>query len=239
MLLYQYETPKTMPRHAIGFKELVIDDSVSLGVDAVLNVEAEKRQLVLRRQPEGSDDKAPLFYLGTEFAPVRGVKNDMEIILAGDYILVELYYGCLYIRDPKNPEKTILFFTPDCNPADYYVALDDVTWLNADRLRGTLKYFAKYGEVYPEDYAYDIYLELVGKDVQIKYNKKESFDISMGALAIKEAKDKEKEAIKRQKEWEKAVYNTPVEDDDDFTFESDEEDDDDDDEGYDAINDIY
>ena len=47
MLLYQYETPKTMPRHAIGFKELVIDDSVSLGVDAVLNVEAEKRQLVL------------------------------------------------------------------------------------------------------------------------------------------------------------------------------------------------
>lgn len=239
MLLYQYGTPKTMKRHAIGFKELVIDDSVALGADAVLNVDTDNRQLVLKRQPADSEEKAPLFYLGTEFAPVRGVKNDMEIILAGDYILIELYYGCLYIRDPKTPDKVILCFTPDCNPADYYVSLDDVVWLNADSLRGTLKYYAKYGEVYPEDYAYDIYLELVGKDIQIRYNKKDSFDISMGALAIKEAKDKEKEAIKRQKEWENAIYNTPVEDDDDYTFESDEEEDEDEEDEYNAIDDIY
>lgn len=236
MILFEYETPEVIKRNAIGLKELVLSESVELGSDVVLAINKDERQLIIGNKPEDEEGTSSLFYLGTEFAPVRGVVNEMEIIIAGDYILLELHYGCLYIRDPRNPEKVILFFTEDCNPEDYYVSLEDVVWLNADRLRDTLKYYAKYGATYPEDYVYNITLELAGRDVNLKYNKKEVYDISMGALAVKEAKDKDREALKRKQAWDEAIYNTE-EEEDDFTFESDEEDDDE--EYNDALDDIF
>lgn len=226
MLLYEYNTPNVIKRNAIGLKEMVMSDSVELGSDVSLAINKEERQLIIQNWAEDEEGEPSLYYLGTEFAPVRGAENDMEIIISGDYMLIELHKGCLYIRDPRERDKVILFFTPDCNPADYYVGLDDVVWLNADRMRDTLKYYARYGETYPEDYVYHISLELVGKDVSLTYKKKDTYDISMGALAIKEAKDKEKDALRRKKEWDNTVYGD-VDDEDDFTYESDEDDEDD------------
>lgn len=234
-------------RRALGVQNIKINNDVQRGdeVEYIYQETENGRDMVIAKTENVQLDETgePIYTFITKefglFGFEKGFKSLIEVKFCDEgTMIITLIAGSIVIRPDGNIIKASRAVgdssVPNCKS-------DEILWINAEKLIQYVGYLAKFASRYPYDYEY--YMEIGGsyeghlESFKIR-EVHEANDISYGALAVVEAKEKRKEDAKQARKAVRLLssYNNnhTSNNSDDFDFDDDEDDSDDfDDEEFD------
>lgn len=174
-------------KKALGYKELVLNDDVENGDE--ISIQLEDGKIVIAKVETGADaqvdengEEPEMNLLLKEFGLFTGYPTRIEVTLCDKYMLVTLINGAIDLRLGGNAMMASRGIeTAGISRHN----LDEVQWVDVNRLLSFCKFWAGVNEDYPFDYTYvlDVY-KGEGKSIILKPADAQAFlyDISNGGL---------------------------------------------------------
>lgn len=195
--------PRKLNRKAYGIKSLFVDETVNNGDAVTTEVDTESSSFIIKKEDKPHTDSSREYIedyeeieeeeinvLTDRFSPVANFNKDfgrktlLEVTFVGDYMLISLVSGVIFIDNPLPNAQELLAFrnVPEIAYEGKGVP-QGMKWINTKQLRDTLQRLFQIDEQFVNDYVYEIYVDM--QSGVVSYSKKECYDISLGAVSSK------------------------------------------------------
>lgn len=176
---------------------------------------------------ESETDDNPIFSVVTNefglYAQSKGVKAKIKVSFCdGGMLIIDVLEGGILIK----PEDEVLLVSRNMDNVPE-VNLDSICWVTADTLLSFKQYWGKYKSLYNQ--SFEFVFEVSGelkydelRSLNIRLISDEVVDISGGAIAVIEARDKKKEEARKVVKGYNTYLNA-VNSSSNFEFEDDED----------------
>lgn len=226
MFIFSEEKGRTYKRdRAIGLKELVIENDVTIGSNITVEISNDNKAIVIRKDTSGLEEASKSIHILTdEFGVFNDIENEIEFILLDNAMFIELRRGAILIKNPQTDEPMMIHRDVDEEKIKS-VNLAKVKWVNEELVEGFLSYSNKYGKDYTLDYM-SVAICKSNDSESISFKHIESTDISCGGFVIR---DKKEAARLARMAFKSVIEQNEEDEEDDYeeegTLQEDEEDD--------------
>jgi hypothetical protein len=208
-------------RGAYGIKTLKVSEDIENGDAVSIDVDQENLAFIVSKEDKLHVDASHEYIedyaeikeeeiniLTDRISPVMNFDREfkrktlVEITFADDKMLVSLISGAIYIDSPIGNGEELLAFrnVPEINYEGKGVS-PVTTWLSTEKMKSTLIKLFNIDEQFVDDYVFEVFIDV--RNGVVSYLKNACYDISLGFISDKKAKE---ENLQIEKESVRAEY---------------------------------